>query len=380
MSTEAVWRILRKSWWVLAIGATIGGLLGFAFFVAAPKHYQAEAQVLIQPVESDAETLAVQQPLIRELLPTYIAIARADTSLLATSERLGGNPGVNTLRQDLEFVADEDSPVIIVTATGDTGREAAEVANAGAATLLDEVEGGRNGTVEASAVLLVGAEAPRTPSDPDPAVVVPAGIIVGVLVVLLVLLAGEGNRRRPRVLRRIESATGAPMLGILEPVDDELTRAARRTGLPTSAVGIRGRLRRLPYSTIALVHASTEDETHISTLTSNERHSTRGTTTSETWAVPLSDQLAALPEDAVAVLVIGEGCSSSKISAAARFTTGHGVPVVGCILAPLGRQEHTPSLDTQEDSSIPDGEGGHAAPRRWTHLEVDTASAPGGFR
>ncbi|HEX7349473.1 hypothetical protein [Brachybacterium sp.] len=383
MSTEAMWRILRDAWWILATGAVVGGLIGLLVLAVAPKHYEAESRVLIQPVASDAESLAVEQSLLRELLPTYIAVARSDASLIATSERLGGEPGVEALRSQLQFVADEDSPVIIITGTGSTGDEAAAVAGAGAETLFEAVEGGANGTVEASAGLLEEATAPTTPSNPDPAIVIPAGIIVGAITVLLALIGREGSKRHPRVLRRIESAAGAPVMGILDPPEGALSRAVAKTGLPTTAVGIRGRLHRLPYSTIALVHANSPHGMRISTFfTTAERSGARRSGTTETWAVPLSDQLSSLPEDAVAVLVVGDGCSSTQISGAARFSIGHGIPVIGCIVDPLGDQEQNHSLDPGPDGvpGTPTGGAHHGTPRRRVHDESRVISAHGGHR
>lgn len=381
MSTESLWRILRDAWWILAAGAVVGGLLGLIVLAAAPKHYEAESRVLIQPVATDAESLAVEQSLIRDLLPTYIAVARSDASLVATSERLGGDPSVDALRTQLQFVADEDSPVIIITGTGSTGAEAADVAGAGAETLFEAVEEGANGTAEASAGLLVEATAPNTPSNPDPAIVIPAGIIVGAVAVLLALIGREGSRQHPRVLRRIESAAGAPVLGILDPPEGALSRAVGRTGLPTTAAGIRGRLQRLPHSTIALVHANSAQGIRIATFFSTtERPGARRSSTTETWAVPLSDQLSSLPEGAVAALVVGDRCSSAQISRAARFSTGHGVPVIGCIVDPLGDQKQNHSLDPGPDDAPGTHSGGtdHGMPRRRAHDESRVTSAHGG--
>jgi capsular polysaccharide biosynthesis protein len=392
MTTENLWRTLRATWWMLAIGAVAGALAGLLALGIAPKHYESTSRVLIQ-VEGDGADLQAQQTAVEGMLPTYIAIAGSDDSLAATRARLSDPPSIQQLRRELLFVADEDSPTIIVTGQGDSPQAAADMADAGATTLREAVEDGDGGTVDATPQIIEKAVAPSSPSSPDPKIVLPAGIILGALIVLVAVLVRQGRTRLPVRMRQVEAAAGGPLLGILEPAEARLARAARATGAPTSAEGIRGLLQRLPHRTIALVHASTVDDARLSRIEdviTTQRAASRRE--ADLRRVPLDDGLSSLPADAVAVLVIDEGSTRSAVSRAATFSRGHGVAVAGCIIVPrdsradvdqrVGAEDAADPGENDPEQNAPQEFDGHpaapAAPEN--ELRVPAEASHGGTR
>jgi succinoglycan biosynthesis transport protein ExoP len=173
MSTETLWRTLRTSWWIIALGAIAGLILGLLILQVAPKQYESASRVLIQPSgDSGSGDLQTQQSAVTEMLPTYIAIAGADKGLDATSERLDGSVDATALRDDLLYVAEEDTPIITVTGHGRTPDDASAMADAGATTLADAVDSSYSGDLDVPGGHHREGQCARRPLEPrseDPA-------------------------------------------------------------------------------------------------------------------------------------------------------------------------------------------------------------------
>ncbi|UQN28456.1 Wzz/FepE/Etk N-terminal domain-containing protein [Brachybacterium kimchii] len=343
MSTERLRQLLATSWWKLLAGLLIGALLAVPVLAIAPKEYTSTARVLVQSTPSDEARAADQQTYIDSMLPTFIALAESDSSLGAIAKASGDGVDEQDVRDGLTYEADSDSAVITITGTGDTPKTASTLTEAAAETFVDQTPDA-SGAKDTTVQILEQASAAKLPSSPDPLVVGPALMILGLLAAFLLALLSPGRRRPPRSARELAYLADAPVLGTLAPRGARLHRDASRRGLPTTAAGIGGRVRRLGDPMIALVGVGSIDERAFSALQRSAsaaepdaqiRTGARSGAEAETVIrrLELTDELSELPAGAGAVLVVSAACSVRTLQHAARFARGHGVRVRGVVVA-----------------------------------------------
>lgn len=385
MSNERLWYTLRTGWWVVVIGAALGALLALFALQVTPKQYESTSRVLVQPtavgqrtdvLTNRTVTEQTDQTVIEQMLPTYIALAGSDGSLDATSQRLGGTPTSQTLRQKLEYVADEDSPTIVVTGHAATPAAAAAMADAGAETVAQVVQDGFSGDRAVTTQIIEKAAAPSSASAPNPQIFLPVGVITGALVAFLVLLVRTARGPLPRSLRTMETAVGAPVLGLLRSSSPSLTRQAEAAGLPTTLSGIRRSLYHLDHRMVALVDVGTTAADEIVHGSRHDQVASTSVTPPEIWQVPLSDRIATLPDDAVVVLVIDESCSHAQATQAARFSTAQGIEVIGCIVVATPETEPPEASAGTETNAWDAAELSSTSPRRATRSAAPTDDDP----
>lgn len=332
MSTERLWQLLATSWWKLLAGLLIGAILTVPVLALAPKEYTSTARVLVQSSPSDDTRAADQQAYIDSMLPTFIALAQSDASLEKIAKDSGDGVDVQDVRDGITYEADTDSAVITITGTGDGPRSASRLTESAAENFVDATPEA-SGTESTKVKILEKASSATLPSSPDPLIVGPALMILGLLVAFLLALLSPGGRRRPRSARELAYLTDAPALGVLEPHGARLHRDASRRGLPTTATGTAGRIRRLGDPVIALVGVGSVDEQRFADLERAVSASEDGAD-AEVHRLALADELSELPAEAGAVLVVSAACSVRTLQHAARFARGHGVQVRGVVVAP----------------------------------------------
>ena len=191
MSTTALWRSLRTSWWVIALGAVIGALLGAAALLVLPTSYASSASVLVTAAPADPATTEDTLEFARRRLPNVVEMAGSDES----SAQIAAAAGIDAsaVETSVSYEIPDETTVIVVTGTGDSAESAQALADAASARLVEHAGDfstpGMTMTGEALKKADIGSVSfPSTP------LTIATGLLLGALVGLLVGLV-RGARR-----------------------------------------------------------------------------------------------------------------------------------------------------------------------------------------
>lgn len=212
-----------RRWWTVGLLFVIGAAAGLGYAALAPSAYTAKAYVAVvaqNPADSASAVSFAQ---------AYARIADQADALNAAAAASSGTITPGLLRQQVQASASPDTPVIEITGSARSGRQAAQVANLLASGLIQTANNHAADT-RMRLTLLSGAVPPMDPSSPRLPLDVAVGAAVGLLLGGLALMAGTsapGPRGSPRT-----SASSTPDAAI-GPEQDGTTGPS--AGVPTSA-------------------------------------------------------------------------------------------------------------------------------------------------
>lgn len=202
MNTAQLLTLLRTAWWKLAVGAIVGALVAVLLLAVLPKRYEAVSLVLVQvadqaaqptPEAPDPAAPVLEPDQVKEMLPTYIAIAYSDESVAGTAAAAGDGATPASVREDLVYTPAPDEPVIEVHGSAATPEGARKLADAGAKTLTEDVAAENPLGVDLAPTVLEVAIAPEKAASPSPLVVVPACVLAGIVLTLCWALLGAAR-------------------------------------------------------------------------------------------------------------------------------------------------------------------------------------------
>lgn len=203
MTPDDLLRALRHRWWWLAIGAAVGLACAVLALLVLPNRYTAETALMVEArPAAGTEEMGVFDDVtaVEDRLPTLVSLAASDANHERIVQELGSDVNRDQLDSDLEYSFDEGSTILIITAEGDSPEQAQSLASAASAATAETITEASSASIELSAQNVREPVAPSSPSSPDTLVVLPAGLIAGLLVavlaVLLVPMAGAGRARR----------------------------------------------------------------------------------------------------------------------------------------------------------------------------------------
>lgn len=191
MSTTALWRTLRRSWWWLLIGAVVGVLVAGIAFLVLPKTYQSDAAVLVTASTTEADQTATQFEAVSQRLPNYIAMVGSDQVLSAIATKEGVEPA--DVEQRLTLGIRPDTTVITISAEGSSPEAAQSTAADASAALVEQVTGSSGGPVTMRAQVISEAE-PGGAVAPKAPVLLSSGLLAGLLLAFVAALIREARR------------------------------------------------------------------------------------------------------------------------------------------------------------------------------------------
>lgn len=224
--------VLRKQWATIAALTALLGATGFAASVVLPPKYEASSSVFVStPRGTSAAELVQGATYTQNLVQSYAQLATMPTVLEPVIDDLKLSVSAGSLASRITAVAPLDTVIIEITAEAASGGEAAQIANAVAASLAARVaELSPKGADGESAVTLAPtstASAPLTPSFPNPLLLTVLGVLGGLALGVLYALGrhvldtrinGETGLRRitdlpvlARVARHRRGANGITM-------------------------------------------------------------------------------------------------------------------------------------------------------------------------
>lgn len=324
MSSNRLWKAMGRGWWMLALGAALGLLGGAAVLVSVPKEYTAQAKVLMQP--SGRATGLESHDLLAANLPTYVELGTSDATIAAIGLRIDDGASTADVRSRLSFVAEEDTPIITVSGSAPDAMGAARLTEAAAEVLQQSISSQDAAVLKASSQIISRAAEPKVPTTPNPLIVLPAGLILGLLVGFIAAVAWELGHRRPRTVGELRQAADLDVLGVLGLGRSRLARSAERCGIPTTREAVTGRLRRAGQHDVTLVPGEGSTPAGVRAMVLS--------TAAGCPSPRVAEDVADLDLDAQAVLVVDAGCSRPGVARFARSVRGQGVDVVGLLVVP----------------------------------------------
>lgn len=198
-----VLHVIRRSWAIIVAAVVTALLAGWAVTALLPPTYETQAQVLVRPaVSGEGENLAQASAYVAGQVATYAALAETPAVLDPAISRSGVEVASTELVDDVTAEVVPDTSLITITVEAGTPTDAAELANATALSLIEQIEAQ---TPVQAAVTVTGSivEVPAIPERPaspllllNLALALGIGLVVafGVVVVRQALSAGPRHR------------------------------------------------------------------------------------------------------------------------------------------------------------------------------------------
>lgn len=242
MTVDMFLRALRARALIVTVCALIGLLGGVAVFLLAPKTYTSEAQLVVE-VDADVDQGAFDvSTFIQSQLPTYMEIAQATSTVEEIRDAMGES-APEDLSGHLSYTIPEGANVIAISGTGSTPEQAKDIADAAADELTSVLAPRNLGSEGLDVVLLQEGTSPASSTSPDPVIVLPMGLAIGLLAGVLLALVLTTRDPYARTLGDVRDVAQAPVLGVLPQAPQRKMREeAAKDYVPTTFAGLFSRL------------------------------------------------------------------------------------------------------------------------------------------
>jgi tyrosine-protein kinase len=171
---SGVFPVIRRWWWLLAIGAGVAALMGFLVANRLPVTYEAEARLLVGPLSGPRDTIEAAGAQAR----TYAALATTKPVLGAAARSVGLGSSANIRNKVHDVTASDVTRLISIRVRDGVPERAAAIANALAQTLVQRAS---PVTPEGRLTIVDRASAPQNPVGPSTSLIVPLTALVGLL-------------------------------------------------------------------------------------------------------------------------------------------------------------------------------------------------------
>lgn len=189
MTTRKLLGVLRWRWSWLMIGFLAGVLVGGLALALIPRTYSSQALILVEAETPSTETGPFSATdFVEQRLSTYVDLGRADSVHQEIRGLLGRDLNREQIESRVDFGATPGSMVMSVRGEGETAYSAQHLTSAAATAMATSVEGTSTDSIEVTTSLVQDATLPSRPVTPDPLVVLPAGMILGLAIPLLLAL------------------------------------------------------------------------------------------------------------------------------------------------------------------------------------------------
>jgi capsular polysaccharide biosynthesis protein len=189
MRLRDVLGVIRRSWLVLLVCVLVALGVGWGLTAVSPVTYETETKVLVNPAVSAGGDVNITQAaaVVADQIPTYAALAMTPSVLDPAIAASGVDVSSTTLIDDVTAAPIPDTSIIVLTVQADSGQDAASLANAISASLIEQVES-QGGAVGVDASVVEDPEIPDDPASPRLLINLAAAFAVGLLVAFLVIV------------------------------------------------------------------------------------------------------------------------------------------------------------------------------------------------
>lgn len=220
MEARDIWTAISRRWIVLA-GVALVGLAGaIGVDSTQPTLFKATTGVYVSTTRGETGSELVQGNTFAQTnVASYAQLAETPKVLQPVIDRLDLSTSVAKLQGAISTDALRDTVIIEITVADSDPAQAAKIADAVAVSLSEQVtklapvDAGGNPAVEL--VTVAPAETPKAPFSPNTKLTVATGLIAGLLIGLLLVLALEFFDTRVRGAADLTRVSDAPLLGTI---------------------------------------------------------------------------------------------------------------------------------------------------------------------
>lgn len=189
MELSGYFAVARRWWWTLLVATWVAAMAGLLVASRIPPTYEAQAQLLVGPINTDADTLKASGQLVQ----TYAQLAVSTPLLKDTAREI---PGLDPakLASAVRTTASDVTRVLQIRVQDSDPARAAQIANTMSAELI-QLTTGATTRPEGQLEVISQAVAPTSPIAPQISLIVllamAAGLIGGLVLVILVEYATD---------------------------------------------------------------------------------------------------------------------------------------------------------------------------------------------
>jgi succinoglycan biosynthesis transport protein ExoP len=218
--------VVRRWWWTLLVAAWVAGLTGFIVASQVPPTYESRAQLLVGPINTDANTLRASGQLVQ----TYAQLATTVPLLTSAIQETGLPITAAELAPDVRATANDVTRILTIRVQSGSRADAATLANAISTELIQLASRGIN-RPEGQLQVIEAATAGSTPVAPQVSILVMLAALAGLIGTLVIVLFIEYLSDAIRSREDLSRATGATFLGAVRVGSaDLIAMAASRSG------------------------------------------------------------------------------------------------------------------------------------------------------
>jgi polysaccharide biosynthesis transport protein len=175
---SAVIPLIRRWWWLLAVGTAAATFVGFLVVSRLPPTYEAQARLLVGPVSSeDRDILRAAGEQAR----TYAEVATATPVLDRAAASIGLQSPGSRLKSKVTVTASDVTRILAIRARDRTPELAAAIANALASELVRWSAQGSNSPLRRELRVVEPASPPSHSTGPSTLVILPLAALAGLL-------------------------------------------------------------------------------------------------------------------------------------------------------------------------------------------------------
>lgn len=178
--------VLRRWWWTLVLATVVSATAGYLVAASIAPTYEASAELLVGPVNTDADTLRAAS----QLGKTYAELAESRPLAAAAATELGPAFTERQVRSSTSASANDITRILTIRATSEDREQAAQIANALAVQL--EEFASRGLVQPAGEVQVVDpAPIPNAPIAPQKSLITLLAGVTGVLAAMALVLVAD---------------------------------------------------------------------------------------------------------------------------------------------------------------------------------------------
>lgn len=246
--TRVLLAVVQRRWWLVLLGALLGGISGLAFSLAQPPVYESSAMLYVTSGSSSesAASAAYQNSMAsQQRVSSYADLAKSDVILEQAIEAAGLDMSVPEARSSVSASSKPTTVLLTVSGRGGTPAEAAGLVNGVASAMSDYVTSlerpAAGGDPLAKLTIVTPAVANSSPVSPHTYRNAVLGLLGGGVLGICYLMA------RWRLDSKIHDAAGlaevspAPVIGVV-PMEAGLERRSMldfHSGASAAAEGYR---------------------------------------------------------------------------------------------------------------------------------------------
>ncbi|HEY3523824.1 MAG TPA: Wzz/FepE/Etk N-terminal domain-containing protein [Candidatus Limnocylindrales bacterium] len=203
--------IARRWWWTLLVATAVSALIAYLVASRIPPTYEAGAQLLVGPINTDVDTLRASS----QLAQTYAQLAISQPLLESTAKEFGGAVKTSDLAENVRASASDVTRILNIKVDDGDPQRAAQLANTLANELI-QLTSGSTSRPEGQLQLIGGAQPPTSPIAPQVSLIVLLAAMAGLLGALVLVILVEALSDSVREGSEVANLVGAPILGTIE--------------------------------------------------------------------------------------------------------------------------------------------------------------------